>query len=103
MLQLIKKNIRMILCRQLLLLSVVLLFSLFAIAQEEEKEAVIVADTADLPEVVTDETPPDEVGVKDEKEYFNRKSDTCLLYTSPTPRDRTRHRMTSSACKKKHH
>ena len=40
MLQLIKKNIRMILCRQLLLLSVVLLFSLFAIAQEEEKEAV---------------------------------------------------------------
>ena len=55
MLQLIKKNIRMILCRQLLLLSVVLLFSLFAIAQEEEKEAVIVADTAELPEVVTDD------------------------------------------------
>ena len=26
---------------------------------------------------------------------------TCLLYTSPSPRDRTRSRMPSSACKKK--
>ena len=26
----------------------------------------------------------------------------CLLYTSPSPRDRTRSRMPSSACKKKH-
>ena len=25
----------------------------------------------------------------------------CLLYTSPSPRDRTRSRMSSSACKKK--
>ena len=25
----------------------------------------------------------------------------CLLYTSPSPRDRTRHRMPASACKKK--
>ena len=25
----------------------------------------------------------------------------CLLYTSPSPRDRTRHRMPSSACQKK--
>ena len=25
----------------------------------------------------------------------------CLLYTSPSPRDRTRHRMPSSACKQK--
>ncbi|WDT36015.1 hypothetical protein PVA38_06145 [Streptococcus pneumoniae D39] len=25
----------------------------------------------------------------------------CLLYTSPSPRDRTRSRMPSSACKKK--
>ena len=25
----------------------------------------------------------------------------CLLYTYPSPRDRTRHRMPSSACKKK--
>jgi len=29
------------------------------------------------------------------------KPDTCLLYTSPSPRDRTRSRMPSSACKKK--
>ena len=28
---------------------------------------------------------------------------TCLLYTSPSPRDRTRSRMPSSACKKKKH
>ena len=27
--------------------------------------------------------------------------DACLLYTSPSPRDRTRSRMPSSACKKK--
>ena len=27
----------------------------------------------------------------------------CLLYTSPSPRDRTRSRMPSSACKKKEH
>src|SRR5665811_2077642 len=27
----------------------------------------------------------------------------CLLYTSPSPRDRTRSRMPSSACKKKKH
>ena len=27
--------------------------------------------------------------------------DICLLYTSPSPRDRTRYRMPSSACKKK--
>jgi len=86
-LQLIKKNIRMILCRQLLLLSVVLLFSLFAIAQEEEKEAVIVADTAELPEVVTDDTAPDEVGVKDEKQYFNRKSDTLSIIQRTLPGD----------------
>ena len=26
----------------------------------------------------------------------------CLLYTSPSPRDRTRSRMPSSACKKKY-
>ncbi|MBK9661088.1 MAG: hypothetical protein IPO68_14515 [Chitinophagaceae bacterium] len=83
----IKKNIRMILCRQLLLLSVVLLFSLFAIAQEEEKEAVIVADTAELPEVVTDDTAPDEVGVKDEKQYFNRKSDTLSIIQRTLPGD----------------
>ena len=28
-------------------------------------------------------------------------ADICLLYTSPSPRDRTRSRMPSSACKKK--
>ena len=30
-------------------------------------------------------------------------ADACLLYTSPSPRDRTRSRMPSSACKKKIH
>ena len=30
-------------------------------------------------------------------EYFDRNSPTCLLYTSPSPRDRTRSRMPSSA------
>eukprot|EP00656_Telonema_subtile_P026061 TRINITY_DN28053_c0_g1_i1.p1 TRINITY_DN28053_c0_g1~~TRINITY_DN28053_c0_g1_i1.p1 ORF type:complete len:358 (-),score=99.28 TRINITY_DN28053_c0_g1_i1:56-1006(-) len=29
------------------------------------------------------------------------QADICLLYTSPSPRDRTRYRMPSSACKKK--
>ena len=29
------------------------------------------------------------------------RSISCLLYTSPSPRDRTRSRMPSSACKKK--
>ena len=28
---------------------------------------------------------------------YNRDSSTCLLYTSPSPRDRTRSRMPSSA------
>ena len=28
------------------------------------------------------------------------RSNICLLYTSPSPRDRTRYRMPSSACKK---
>ena len=31
-----------------------------------------------------------------QKEYFNRFT-SCLLYTSPSPRDRTRSRMPSSA------
>ena len=43
--------------------------------------------------------------------YFYRSADgsgrhgrrcCCLLYTSPSPRDRTRTRMPSSACQKKH-
>ena len=34
-------------------------------------------------------------------EVYGRVS-ACLLYTSPSPRDRTRPRMPSSACKKKH-
>ena len=33
----------------------------------------------------------------------NTSSRVCLLYTSPSPRDRTRSRMPSSACKKKQH
>ena len=30
-------------------------------------------------------------------EYIKRRLETCLLYTSPSPRDRTRSRMPSSA------
>ena len=33
----------------------------------------------------------------DEKEFDDMPSYTCLLYTSPSPRDRTRSRMPSSA------
>ena len=33
----------------------------------------------------------------------NAQTKACLLYTSPSPRDRTRSRMPSSACKKKKH
>ena len=33
----------------------------------------------------------------DKKEYVLNIIDTCLLYTSPSPRDRTRSRMPSSA------
>ena len=29
--------------------------------------------------------------------YISKPTDTCLLYTSPSPRDRTRSRMPSSA------
>ena len=32
-----------------------------------------------------------------EAKYFSAKDSTCLLYTSPSPRDRTRSRMPSSA------
>ena len=35
--------------------------------------------------------------------FFNKMELTCLLYTSPSPRDRTRSRMPSSAWKKKKH
>ena len=38
--------------------------------------------------------------LRDEKVVVPR-GDTCLLYTSPSPRDRTRSRMPSSAWKKK--
>ena len=31
------------------------------------------------------------------KDYQQSEGDTCLLYTSPSPRDRTRSRMPSSA------
>ena len=31
------------------------------------------------------------------KDILNRYIDGCLLYTSPSPRDRTRYRMPSSA------
>ena len=33
----------------------------------------------------------------DKKNIAGERSDTCLLYTSPSPRDRTRSRMPSSA------
>ena len=33
--------------------------------------------------------------------YYDEFGKLCLLYTSPSPRDRTRSRMPSSACKKK--
>ena len=35
--------------------------------------------------------------IGDESEIFNVAINTCLLYTSPSPRDRTRSRMPSSA------
>ena len=35
--------------------------------------------------------------------WSSSKLQACLLYTSPSPRDRTRSRMPSSACKKKKH
>jgi len=34
---------------------------------------------------------------KDKEMYYNPQKDPCLLYTSPSPRDRTRSRMPSSA------
>ncbi len=85
--QSIKKNTGRIISRQLLLLSVALFFSLFTFAQEEEKEAVIVADTTELPELAMDDAPPDEVKVKDEKEYFHIKSDTLSIIQRTLPGD----------------
>ena len=55
-------------------------------------QVVLVGDLLQLPPVVTD----------GEAEYFSTRYATpyffsCLLYTSPSPRDRTRSRMPSSA------
>ena len=36
---------------------------------------------------------PDTINIRENVHYYN----TCLLYTSPSPRDRTRSRMPSSA------
>ena len=35
-------------------------------------------------------------------DWEGKPTRACLLYTSPSPRERTRYRMPSSACKKKH-
>ena len=42
-------------------------------------------------------TPPDEDGSADLKYVLAAARNICLLYTSPSPRDRTRSRMPSSA------
>ena len=49
----------------------------------------------------------EKIGVKltvltDDQAAYLGVDKACLLYTSPSPRDRTRYRMPSSACKKKH-
>ena len=38
-----------------------------------------------------------EVLIREEGEAAAERTETCLLYTSPSPRDRTRYRMQSSA------
>eukprot|EP00826_Nyctotherus_ovalis_P058814 TRINITY_DN8120_c0_g1_i3.p1 TRINITY_DN8120_c0_g1~~TRINITY_DN8120_c0_g1_i3.p1 ORF type:complete len:108 (-),score=34.63 TRINITY_DN8120_c0_g1_i3:36-338(-) len=46
---------------------------------------------------------PNEEDSKEESKVIHAEdiNKICLLYTSPSPRDRTRSRMPSSACKKK--
>ena len=42
-------------------------------------------------------TPEGMMGFKNDEELTQRRIEACLLYTSPSPRDRTRSRMPSSA------
>ena len=49
----------------------------------------------DLRQSTATETPSDDAGSADSAD--SSRANTCLLYTSPSPRDRTRSRMPSSA------
>ncbi len=62
----------------------------------EEVEAV---EAVDSQNVETDEAEFNEIAVEDalEAEAEVVEAEACLLYTSPSPRDRTRPRMPSSA------
>ena len=55
------------------------------------------ADTGAEPFPVTYQFHQREIRVPDEGEPIPDDLETCLLYTSPSPRDRTRSRMPSSA------
>ena len=56
---------------------------------DEDKQDSLPSDTKiqQVASLLTDDTEPD----------FNQLLTACLLYTSPSPRDRTRSRMPSSA------
>jgi len=60
----------------------------FLLKLKEELDGLQELESAEIAGVVAEDEPLDEVG---------RRVRSCLLYTSPSPRDRTRSRMPSSA------
>ena len=65
-------------------------------AQEQEVEEVTSVEIEDDSEVI-EESSEEQQASSDEDSDDEQELRDCLLYTSPSPRDRTRSRMPSSA------
>ena len=79
--------------------------TLSSLAQNKESPAAIASNVSDVltygknhpyGELVTEES-VEKITLAKTKEYYQKYFKPCLLYTSPSPRDRTRSRMPSSA------
>ena len=65
---------------------------------DEEKKTVDIDTSGPGAEIdLQEDKKENEIEVENETVENNTESNNCLLYTSPSPRDRTRSRMPSSA------
>ena len=70
---------------------------IFEQLMEEDSPEDALAFFAQLYDDTPKEQASETVSISENEIYFKRQPLTCLLYTSPSPRDRTRSRMPSSA------
>ena len=72
-------------------------YEVYALIDSEGKYAVVDVDGTYLPSCIQDIHHYLNADISPTKEEGASGTHTCLLYTSPSPRDRTRSRMPSSA------